>query len=305
MKRFFGLVIGGWTTAILSALIVGLVISGCAGATEEGFGVSDDEGWGTRATEGWETPPPSAPQTVVAVPTATAMATATPLPTATPLAATAMATATPLATATAMAATPMATATPLPTATPLAVDTSEGASRGTGEYEGVTFVVSEGSEATFTVTEKLARLSLPNDAVMRTASLTGEVRLDGGASSIDIDLHSMTSDQANRDRYVRSRMFANHQTATFTVPSVSELPEGFADGAEVEAQVEGSLEIRGITVPLVFEVEARDDGDRVFILGRTTFTWQDMEITPPVVGPVQSIEDEVRVEVLLVGVAGG
>ena len=33
-----------------------------------------------------------------------------------------------------------------------------------GEYEGVTFVVSEGSEATFTVTEKLASLSLPNDA---------------------------------------------------------------------------------------------------------------------------------------------
>ena len=168
-----------------------------------------------------------------------------------------------------------------------------------GEYEGVTFVVSEGSEATFTVTEKLARLSLPNDAVMRTTGLSGEVRLDGGPSVFELDLHSMTSDQGNRDRYVRSRMFANHQTATFTVDSVSAIPDGFAEGEEVTTQVEGSLEIRGITVPLTFDIEARDDGDRVFILGRTTFTWQDMEITPPVVGPVQSIEDEVRVEVLL------
>ena len=293
MKRLKRLMRSGWAASVLSSVALCLVIAGCAGATEEGFGVSDNEGFGTPATEGFETPPPSSPQTVAPVPRATPMATATPLPTATPMAATPMATATPLTTATAVAATPMATATPV------AADTSEGSSRAMGEYEGVTFVVSEGSEATFTVTEKLARLSLPNDAVMRTTSLTGEVRLDGGASSIALDLHSMTSDQGNRDRYVRTRMFGDYPTATFTVPSVSELPDGFADGEEVEAEVEGSLEIRGITVPLVFEIEARDDGDRVFILGRTTFTWQDMEITPPVVGPVQSIEDEVRVEVLL------
>ena len=207
--------------------------------------------------------------------------------------------ATPLATATAMAATTLATATPLATATLLAADTSEGQSREMGEYEGVTFVVSEGSEATFTVTEKLASLSLPNDAVMRTVSLSGEVRLDGGASVFEIDLHSLSSDQANRDRYVQTRMFGGYPTATLTVPSVSDIPEGFAEGSEVETQVSGSLEIRGITVPLVFDIEARDDGDRVVILGRTTFTWQQLDITPPKAGPVTSIEDEVRVEVLL------
>ena len=294
MNRLHRLMRSGWTASILWSLAICLVIAGCAGATEEGFGVSDNEGFGAPATEGFATPPPSAPQTVVPLNTATPMATATPLPTATP-----MATATPLATATAMTATPMATATPL------AADTSEGSSREMGEYEGIVFLVSEGSEATFTVTEKLARLSLPNDAVMRTTVLVGEVRLDGGVSVIELDLHSMTSDQGNRDRYVRTRMFGDYPTATFTVPAVSELPDGFAEGEEVDTQVEGSLEIRGITVPLEFDVEARDDGDRVFILGRTTFTWQDMEITPPVVGPVQSIEDEVRVEVLLSVEPGG
>ncbi len=299
MNRLHRLMRSGWTASILWSLAICLVIAGCAGATEEGFGVSDNEGFGAPATEGFATPPPSAPQTVVPLNTATPMATATPLPTATPMAATPMATATPLPTATAMTATPMATATPL------AADTSEGSSREMGEYEGIVFLVSEGSEATFTVTEKLARLSLPNDAVMRTTVLVGEVRLDGGVSVIELDLHSMTSDQGNRDRYVRTRMFGDYPTATFTVPAVSELPDGFAEGEEVDTQVEGSLEIRGITVPLVFDVEARDDGDRVFILGRTTFTWQDMEITPPVVGPVQSIEDEVRVEVLLSVEPGG
>lgn len=296
LRRF---VMNGWASTMVLALLFSLAVAGCAGTTEEGFGVSDNEGFGTPATEGFDTPPPPPPQTVAPMLTATPMATATPLPTATPMAAT------PMATATAMAATPLATATPMSTATPLAADTSEGMSREMGEYEGVVFLVSEGSEATFTVTEKLARLSLPNDAVMRTTVLAGEVRLDGGPTVIELDLHSMTSDQGNRDRYVRTRMFGDYPTATFTVPSVSELPDGFADGEEVTAQVEGSLEIRGINVPLVFDIEARDDGDRVFILGRTTFTWDDMQITPPVVGPVQSIEDEVRVEVLLSVEPGG
>ena len=37
-------------------------------------------------------------------------------------------------------------------------------------------------------------------------------------------------------------------------------------------------------MPLVFDIEARDDGDRVVILGRTTFTWQQLDITPPKAG---------------------
>ena len=261
MNRLRGFLLNGWTSAIAAALILCLAIAGCAGATQEGWDGPGTEGWGTPATEGWETPPTSAPQTVVPVETATPLvtvtplatataprvtplATATPLPTATPMAATTLTTATPLATATAMAATTLATATPLATATamaattlatatslatatPLAADTSEGQSREMGEYEGVTFVVSEGSEATFTVTEKLASLSLPNDAVMRTMSISGVVRLDGGASVFEIDLHSLSSDQANRDRYVQTRMFGDHPTATFTVPGVLDVPEGF------------------------------------------------------------------------------
>ena len=51
---------------------------------------------------------------------------------------------------------------PTPTITPIS-DTDE--QRDLGQIEGITFVVGEGSEATFTVEEKLARLPLPSDAV--------------------------------------------------------------------------------------------------------------------------------------------
>ena len=172
-------------------------------------------------------------------------------------------------------------------------------SRATGEVEGVTFVVGEGSEATFTVTEQLASLPLPIDAVVRTTALSGEIHLDGRDSVVEIDLQKLSSDDSFRDRYIRSRMFGQHPTGVFTVKGLNDLPEGFADGESATAQVQGELLIRGVTAPLTFEVEARDDGDVVFILGRTTFTWDELQIPKPTARSVVSLEDEVRVEVLL------
>lgn len=167
------------------------------------------------------------------------------------------------------------------------------------KYEGVTYVVSEGTEATFTVEEQLVRLPLPNDAVMRTTELSGEVHLDGKPSVVSIDLQSLESDQAFRDRYVRTRMFGEHPTGTFTVPDIGPLPEGLAAGEEVMTEVSGSLEIRGETFPIEFEIEARDDGEVLYVLGRTTFTWDQLNIPRPTAPTVASVEDDVRVEILL------
>ena len=170
---------------------------------------------------------------------------------------------------------------------------------GEGKYEGVTYVVSEGTEATFTVEEQLVRLPLPNDAVMRTTEISGEVHLDGRPSVVNIDLQTLESDQGFRDRYVRTRMFGEHPTGTFTVPEIGPVPEGLASGEEVMTEVSGSLEIRGESFPLEFEIEARDDGDVLYVLGRTTFTWDQLNIPRPTAPSVASIEDEVRVEILL------
>ena len=94
---------------------------------------------------------------------------------------------------------------------------------GADHYQGITFVVSEGSEPTFTVEEQLVRLPLPNDAVMRTTALSGEVQLGGRPSVIEIDLQQLSSDQEFRDRYVRTRMFGDHPSGIFTVPNLDSL----------------------------------------------------------------------------------
>lgn len=181
-------------------------------------------------------------------------------------------------------ATPTVEETKLTATVPTAVEETEptiapsptvAGMRETGQVEGVTFIVGEGSEATFTVEEKLARFTLPNDAVVRTNALSGEVHLDGRPSVIAIDLHQLESDQSRRDGYIRSRMFPGHPVATFTLDDARPLPTGFPEGEPVTARVTGQLDIAGIQTSVVFDVEARDDGDVIYILGRTSFVWED------------------------------
>ena len=169
---------------------------------------------------------------------------------------------------------------------------------------GTGFAIGEGSEATFTVNEKLAWLDLPNDAVMRTEGLTGVIHLDGQATVIELDLHSMTSDQDRRDGYVRNRMFPDNPTATFTVTDLGDLPDPLPEGEVITRQVQGELSIKGVTKPITFAVEARRDPDKLFVLGRTTFTWDDLELPPPNIPGRIEVRDEVRVEVLLSAAPG-
>ena len=186
------------------------------------------------------------------------------------------------------------------TPTPPPAEDAAPAERSTGDVDGIVFVVSEGSKATFAVGEVLAGVSIPNyEAVMHTTGLTGEVRLDGGASLVTLDLHSMTSDYEFRDSYVQRRMFPGQPSASVTFGDLTPLPSGFTNGDEVSTEVTGTLRINDMDVPLTFEIGARDDGDAVFVLGRSMFTWDQIGEPVPTARSVVSVEDEVRVEVLL------
>ena len=186
------------------------------------------------------------------------------------------------------------------TPTPPPAEAPAPAERSTGQVDGIVFVVSEGSEATFSVGEVLAGVSLPNyEAVMRTTGLSGEVRLDGDASVVTVNLHSMTSDEPFRDRYVQNRMFPGQPTASVTFGDLTPLPGGFTNGDAVTTEVSGTLNINDMDVPLTFEIEARDDGDVVYAVGRSTFTWDQIGEPVPTARSVVSVEDEVRVEVRL------
>ena len=195
------------------------------------------------------------------------------------------------------APTPMMTKVPSPTkpsatdATPVGDEQPDGAVR---------YVVGEGSEITFTVGEQLTRLPTPIEAVMRTEKLSGEINVDGKPSAIQVDLHSLASDQQYRDRYVQGRMFPDHPTATFTVDAIAELPPEFESGDTFGHQVNGTLDLNGQDFPISFDLEVRNDGDVLNVLGRTVVTWEQLQIPVPTARSVVWVEDEVDVQVLLV-----
>ena len=162
------------------------------------------------------------------------------------------------------------------------------------------FVIGEGSEITFTVEEELGRAPVRFDAVISGTGLTGTANLDGGPSVVTLDLHSLSSDQQWRDQYIQSRMFPDTPEAVVTVEQLPELPQGFLDGEETTGQLDGSLQIGDTVTPLVFDVTARKDGDVINILGKTSFTWEQLGLAKPTARSVVYLADEVRVQVLLV-----
>ena len=162
------------------------------------------------------------------------------------------------------------------------------------------YQVTEGSEINFTVGEVLTRLPLPNDAVVRTDALSGQLNIDGRPSEVAVDLLTLASDQDFRDQYMRGRMFRDAPVAVFTVEDLSDPPAEFFSGDTFTSQVTGILDINGIDVPLTFDLEVRNDGDVLNVLGRTVFTWDQLQIPVPTARLVVSVEDEVSVQLLLV-----
>lgn len=188
---------------------------------------------------------------------------------------------------------------PATTSTAAGATTASAAAVTKVDVQNTTFVVGKGSQATFTVNEKLAQFELPNDAVMRTAALTGDMRVDGRASKVTLDLQQLTSDQSRRDNFVRN-MFRAQPTAVVTIPTLTGLPERYEAGHVVKQKINGTIAINGVEKPIALDVEARMDGTVLNVLGRTSFVWADFNITPPNT-PTVKVQDRVAVEVLLVG----
>ena len=64
-------------------------------------------------------------------------------------------------------------------------------------------------------------------------------------------------------------------------------------------KVTGILNINRIDVPLTFDLEIRNDGDVLNILGSTVFTWDQLQMPVPGARTVVSVEEEVSVQLLL------
>ena len=168
----------------------------------------------------------------------------------------------------------------------------------TGSGQDLTFSVGAGSRGLFKVDETLRGADVV--VAMETESLSGVIDFQSNSSSVEIDLHTLRSDQDRRDRYVRDRMFPSQPVATVSFADLGDVPANFfGSGAEHNTKLMGTVNVNGVDADLEFDITARvDNGTDLVVLGTASFVWGDIGMEAPE-GPFYTVEEEVTVEILL------
>lgn len=156
----------------------------------------------------------------------------------------------------------------------------------------------------YRVSERLAFLDSPSEAVGRTSAVTGELQVEGGrvvAGHVQADLQQLTSDQDRRDNAMQRRGLETGQfaTATFTLDGPVTLNTDPARNQPVSAQVNGRLTIHGVTREVSVSLDGRWTGQTIEVAGQLPIRISDYGITLPEGGPVLSVQDEALVELQL------
>lgn len=188
-----------------------------------------------------------------------------------------------------------ATATPPGEPTP-GPDTSDGVRR--------FVIVPEESEAKYVVRESLR--GLITHAVGTTRDIEGEINLtpegldDSATSSFRVNLDTLQSDEGMRDNYIRNNTLQTGQYphAEFVAESITGFPADYTENEEVQLTLTGTLTIRDVSLPVEWQVLARQAGDTLTAVADLEITFQDFGMTPPSV-TIATAEDEIQIQVVL------
>jgi polyisoprenoid-binding protein YceI len=167
------------------------------------------------------------------------------------------------------------------------------------------FVVAPaGNEVRYRVREQLAGFDLPNDAVGRSARVSGAIAFDADGrllpaeSRFVVDASAFVSDRDRRDRHVTERLlqasqfpeivFAPTELRGIALPLTGAGPKTF--------ELVGDLTVRRATHPTVWRVTARPTGAGVTGTASTRFVFEDFAMAKPRVRSVLSVADTIALE---------
>jgi polyisoprenoid-binding protein YceI len=200
------------------------------------------------------------------------------------------------------------TATSAPTATP--ATTTPTAAATPAAAAALAWTVSDASKATVSVREQLASFNFPSDAVLVAKGAKGGFTLtDAGAfssdSKITFDVTTLTSDQSQRDQFVKQAVLATRQfpTATFTPAKVTGLTLPLPANGSFTFTIAGKLNIHGVDKDVTFDVKAtRAGGDLTATATlNPTIKFGDFGMPLPAApGRVLSVVDEIKLVIDLV-----
>ena len=164
-------------------------------------------------------------------------------------------------------------------------------------------ILSDESEARYRAQEELASVGA-TEAVGATNAIIGQILFDEGGTPLactrfDVDLRTLRSDEARRDNYLYGNTLETERypLATFVLTEVEGLAEPLADGEEATFTLIGNMTVHGVTKLVAWQTTATLDGDTLEGSAATSFEMPDFNIEPPVIGPVVSLDETVRLEV--------
>jgi polyisoprenoid-binding protein YceI len=195
-----------------------------------------------------------------------------------------------------------ATATPSATATPTATAAATTAST-------AVWTVTDKSKATIRVREQLVGVSLPSDAVLTATGAKGSFALNsdgtfGSESKITFEISTLSSDERNRDDFVKRDTLRVSQfpTAEFAPTKTAGLTLPMPTSGTFTFTLTGNMTIRGTTKEVTFDVTATRNGSDLTATATANPSWKfgDFGMTAPRSFSVLSIVDEIRATIDIV-----
>ena len=194
-------------------------------------------------------------------------------------------------------------ASPSPTGSPVPVTTAAPTFR---------FIADpDSSLVTIRVREQLAGFTSMSDAVLTTSAVSGVVGLtrDGritADTALRVDLTTIASDEARRDNFIKQETLnvARYPTAELTVVGTYGLPQPLPASGEWKFTLVTSMTVHDTTHEVSWDVTGQRVGRELRATARTTVHFGDFGLERPSVAAVLSVQDEIRLEVLLRAVQG-
>lgn len=142
------------------------------------------------------------------------------------------------------------------------------------------------------------------EGVGRTKDVDATLTIENNtvtAGSFTVQMATLMSDAANRDRQVNNRILetTKYPTATFVLSSPITLPADATSGAVVTATATGELTLRDVTKTVTFPLQAQVEGARFTVVGNITIVFDEWGIPEPSI-PGISVEPEGLLEFSLV-----
>ena len=165
-------------------------------------------------------------------------------------------------------------------------------------------IVQDSTTARYIVGERLARLSVPSEAVGETGDVTGAIVFneDGSvlseASVIIVGVDGLRSDESRRDGFLRRSAIQTSRfpEAKFVVTGTEGMPWPLPSEGSISFTLIGDMTIRDVTRPVALEVDADFTGDSFTAIASTIITFDQFDMSKPRLAFILSVEDEIRLE---------